>query len=70
LKEDASVSFFVLNYLGIWRAHIRRGGHRFASCSRYIERGCFGILFLLKPFNAFETIGPMGILKIFFQLIF
>ena len=23
LKEDASASFFVLNYLRIWRAHIR-----------------------------------------------
>ena len=70
LKEDASASFFVLNYLRIWRAHIRLGGHRFASCSRYIGKGCFGILFLLLPFNAFATIGPMGILKAFFQLIF
>ena len=58
LKEDASASFFVLNYLGIWRAHIRLGGHRFASCSRYIERGCFGILFCFKLLGNLEGSYP------------
>jgi hypothetical protein len=29
--------FFVLNYLAEFWAHIRLGGHRFESCSRYSE---------------------------------
>ena len=62
--------FFVIHQWIVLWAHIRRGGHRFASCSRYIGKGCFGILFLLLPFNAFETIGPQIILKGIFSLNF
>ncbi len=56
LREDASASFCVLNYLAEFWAHIRRGGHRFAS-SRYIERGCFGILFLFRTYTGFGATG-------------
>ena len=38
LKEDASASFFVSHQGLVLRAHIRRGGHRFESCSRYIGK--------------------------------
>ena len=57
LERDASASFFVLNYLAEFWAHIRRGGHRFASCSRYIGKGCFGILFLFRTYTGFGVTG-------------
>jgi hypothetical protein len=57
LERDASASFFVLNYLAEFWAHIRRGGHRFASYSRYIERGCFGILFSFRAYTGFGATG-------------
>ncbi len=54
LKEDASVSFFVLNYLGIWRAHIRRGRHKIASCSSHKKTLLRIVLGYFVMVNTFE----------------